>query len=216
MHVVELKIGILREERRAVHAAPIERAARLIGIEMRPHGNQVRLRQPRNAQRRPEVHGGEAGAAGRRPGAAVARRGGEGEVAEVGHARRGAVLARAAVLPPGRVEDREQHLVAVLPRVDRSSVVEAPVVGRVVRVDAAGDERAVGGRAESQRGVGRLRTSSRCKCQQAGRLRSAEWRKGSPAAMRVVRYRALMERISGHGVHGAVGLCTRCGVGLCT
>ena len=58
MHVVELEIGIRREERRAVHAAPIERAARLIGIEMRPHGNQVRLRQPRNAQRRPEVHGG--------------------------------------------------------------------------------------------------------------------------------------------------------------
>ena len=57
MHVVQLEIGIGREQGRAMDAPPLERSPRLVGIEMGPHGNQERLRQPRNAEGRPQVHG---------------------------------------------------------------------------------------------------------------------------------------------------------------
>ena len=71
--------------------------------------------------------------------AAIALRGREGEVAQVGHLRRGAVRAlELAVRPLRRAEDREQHLDLVLVRVEQHAVVGRPVVGRVGRVGRLG------------------------------------------------------------------------------
>jgi hypothetical protein len=44
MHVMEVKVGIGREQRASVSPAPLERLARLVGVHAGADGNQERLR----------------------------------------------------------------------------------------------------------------------------------------------------------------------------